>query len=560
MPRVVLQAHFPQVWSELRSREQLCDGVVRCADGGDVRVHRAILSAASTYFKALFTNSLNGGQHEVREVTLAERADALRPILDYAYTGESGVTAQNVEQVLPLADKLGVVGAVQQCCQLLLREMVPDNCLGIFRFAHQYFCHDLATRGRRYILRHFCEILHQSNELYDLTADELRSLLADDELNARDEEVVFEAVRRWVDVDVPDRKQHLADLLPCVRLGLTSLQFLDIVLAYEPIRNDEQVLAPVKEFLSEAGARRDRGVNLRSPLARPRVPYEVVFAVGGWRADRPTNFIETYDCRADRWCQSPNADARPRAYHGLVVLSGLIYMIGGFDGVEHYNSVRSFNPVTREWREQACMYQARCYVSVCTLGGEIFALGGSDGRTRLNSVEAYDPQRNQWRLMPPMHKARSDGAAAALNGKVYVAGGFSGQELLSSAEVFDPETAQWSVIPNMLSARSGVSLLAHRGSLYALGGSDGHERLSSGERFDPSVGGWQAIPSMCHPRSNFAAVVLEDLIYVMGGFNGAIISNAEHLDVDKNEWSEVQHMNLNRSGLAAVVLAGPHCM
>ena len=37
---------------------------------------------------------------------------------------------------------------------------------------------------------------------------------------------------------------------------------------------------------------------------------------------------------------------------------------------------------------------------------------------------------------------------------------------------------------------------------------------------------------------------------------GAIIANAESLDADRNEWNEVKQMNLNRSALSAVVLAG----
>lgn len=87
--------------------------------------------------------------------------DVVRPILDYAYTGQCGVTARNVERLLPLADRLDVVGVVQQCCHFLLREMQPDNCLGIFRFAQQYFCSDLEASGRRFILHHFRHILHE---------------------------------------------------------------------------------------------------------------------------------------------------------------------------------------------------------------------------------------------------------------------------------------------------------------------------------------------------------------------------------------------------------------
>ena len=36
-------------------------------------------------------------------------------------------------------------------------------------------------------------------------------------------------------------------------------------------------------------------------LTRPRLPHEVLLAVGGWSGGSPTNTIEAYDSRADQW-------------------------------------------------------------------------------------------------------------------------------------------------------------------------------------------------------------------------------------------------------------------
>ena len=53
--------------------------------------------------------------------------------------------------------------------------------------------------------------------------------------------------------------------------------------------------------------------------------------------------------------------AGPRAYHGTVCLGHTIYIVGGFDGIEHFNSVRSFDPVLKTWAEVAPM-NAKRYV------------------------------------------------------------------------------------------------------------------------------------------------------------------------------------------------------
>ena len=77
-------------------------------------------------------------------------------------------------------------------------------------------------------------------------------------------------------------------------------------------------------------------VSLTPHLAMPRLPHEVLFAIGGWSEGLPQKYIETYDTRADRWVRVANEDPTgPRAYHGTAVVGTNIYLIGGFDGVEY---------------------------------------------------------------------------------------------------------------------------------------------------------------------------------------------------------------------------------
>jgi len=96
-------------------------------------------------------------------------------------------------------------------------------------------------------------------------------------------------------------------------------------------------------------------------LARPRYPFEVLFAIGGWSGGSPTAVIETYDTKSDRWTRIFEEDTHgPRAYHGTIVMGHYIYIIGGFDGLEYFNSCRKFNAVTKVWEEVAPMNCKRC--------------------------------------------------------------------------------------------------------------------------------------------------------------------------------------------------------
>lgn len=96
-------------------------------------------------------------------------------------------------------------------------------------------------------------------------------------------------------------------------------------------------------------------------LARPRYPFEVLFAIGGWSGGSPTSIIETYDTKSDRWMRIYPEDTHgPRAYHGTIVMGRYIYVIGGFDGLEYFNSCRKFNTETKTWEEVAPMNCKRC--------------------------------------------------------------------------------------------------------------------------------------------------------------------------------------------------------
>lgn len=233
------------------------------------------------------------------------------------------------------------------------------------------------------------------------------------------------------------------------------------------------------------------------PLAVPRLPHEVIFAIGGWSNGAPQNIIESYDTRADRWVIVHEEDpAGPRSYHGTAVIGTKLYCIGGFNGTDYFNTCSRFDASKKKWREIAPMHSRRCYVSVAALDGKIYALGGYDGLTRLNTGERYCPKTNQWTMIASMHYQRSDADACAMDGKIYITGGFNGQECLNTAEYYTPQTNSWTILPPMVNRRSGVSCVTLRGFLYVVGGFNGITRMNSGEKFDPKSCVWTSIKEM----------------------------------------------------------------
>ncbi|XP_055932755.1 kelch-like protein 10 [Argiope bruennichi] len=549
-------------WTELNDLRKFCDVILQTEDGGAFAVRKAIMAVCSPYFRALFTSKMTRKSRS-KFVIPGVSGTMLQMIIHYAYSGVTDVTEDNVVTLLPAADQFNVLGMLKDCTDFLLEKMDAENCIGFVDFAKCFFLLDLQKAAESYLLSHFADVVTKSEEFLEMPLEAVLALLNHDRINVRNEELVWEAGIRWIDHRSFERKRHVDAIMRCVRLGLMETQyFMEKVKVHKYVENNESckpIVIDTLRFLWDLEMIGQKKDVVETPfLATPRIPYSILFTIGGWSGGSPTNLIETYDTKADRWIKVEEVDpAGSRAYHKLAVIGFDIYVIGGFDGNDYFNSCRCFNAVTKQWRDIAPMHSKRCYVSVAALGDLVYAMGGYDGHHRQNTVERYDKYTNQWTFVTPMNVQRSDASATTLNGRIYIVGGFNGSECLASAEFYNPQTDQWTTTPSMKQRRSGVSIISHHGQIYALGGFNGISRLVNGEKYDPETDQWSPIPDMFNPRSNFAIEVMDDMIFVIGGFNGVTtIYHVECYDERTGEWYEATDMNSYRSALAACVVQG----
>uniref|UniRef100_A0A1I8PCH9 BTB domain-containing protein n=1 Tax=Stomoxys calcitrans TaxID=35570 RepID=A0A1I8PCH9_STOCA len=553
--------------NELRCSNSLCDAKISVPDGS-FNVHRAIMSACSSYFRAQFTSRVStphedkdNYKNQVYVPTIS--ASIMEEVINYAYLRKCTINAENVHELWVWADYFGILGLMKTCEQYLIEMLTPENCIGLMGFARTYPLKDLYGKARNYVMRFFPDVVCKSKEILQLNIMNFYDIISDDELNTRDEDLVWKLCLKWIDEDPEDRMKHIAQLMLGVRLALmTPKCFMEEVKEHPYVASNEETKPLIVEtirFMYDLNVLNPTGGELTTPpLAMPRLPHEIIFSIGGWSGGTSKGCIETYDTRADRWVQISAEDpAGPRAYHGAAVIGYKIYLIGGYDGLEYFNTCRVFDASTKSWNEIAPMHSRRCYVSVALLNGLIYAIGGYDGNSRLNTVERYKPKTNQWTMVNSMNLQRSDASACTLNGKIYAVGGFNGHECLNSAEVFDPITEVWTRIPNMHERRSGVSCVAFRGMVYVVGGFNGIARLVTGERFDPASQTWSPIGELNIARSNFGLEAIDDMIFAIAGFNGvSTISHVECYVPETNEWMEAADMNIVRSALTANKIDG----
>ncbi|XP_059185293.1 kelch-like protein 10 [Centropristis striata] len=477
-------------------------------------------------------------------------------IIGYAYSQSLPLTEENVVEVLAAADQFLVSGMVQACSLFLEDQMCLRNCVHIWRLLDFYSLPELRNKVFLYILKHFEEIVFSTQDLLELSLQQLAAILENDHLNVRREDVVFEAVLRWINHQPDQRRGHISELLPKVRLGLLNADYLkncvmDNVLVKNSIECVPIINDAVTGFLdSRSGTSNSASSN---HLNRPRLPSSILLVSGG--SERSS--FRVYDARADHWVTVSAGGVR-RTHHGAAALNSLVYFIGGCTAERYLNTVQKFDLATGSCHQVAPLNCCRSALSAVVLNGCIYAIGGYNAHVYCDTVECYKPETDCWTMVAPMHSRRCSASATTLNDKVYIFGGFNGHHSLSSAECYDPRTNLWTLIAPMRSCRSGLGVAASRGRIYAVGGMI-HEtcHLSTVEVYNPQTNRWHRAPSMSAPRSHFGIEVVDDQILVVGGYNGYTdVLTVERYDEEAGLWYRASSIETPQNSLICCVLHG----
>ncbi|XP_017103204.2 kelch-like ECH-associated protein 1B isoform X1 [Drosophila bipectinata] len=516
--------------------------------------HKVVLSAASPYFKAMFTGGLK--EAEMSRVQLQGVCPtAMSRILYFMYTGQIRVTEVTVCQLLPAATMFQVPNVIDACCAFLERQLDPTNAIGIANFAEQHGCVELQKKANVFIERNFTQVC-QEEEFLQLSAYQLIALIRKDELNVQEEREVYNAVLKWVKYDEDNRHCKMEHILGAVRCQFLTPNFLK-----EQMKNCD-VLRKVpacREYLAkifkDLTLHKCPGVKERTPNT-PRM----IFVAGGFFR-HSLDILEAYNVDDKTWTTLANLRI-PRSGLGAAFLKGKFYAVGGRNNNigSSYDSdwVDRYSTVSESWRPCSPMSVPRHRVGVAVMDELMYAVGGSAGTEYHNTVEYYDPDLDRWTLVQPMHSKRLGVGVVVVNRLLYAIGGFDGNERLASVECYHPENNEWSFLPPLQTGRSGAGVAAINQYIYVVGGFDGTRQLATVERYDTENETWDMVAPIQIARSALSLTPLDGKLYAIGGFDGNnFLSIVEVYDPRTNTWTKGTPLKSGRSGHASAVIYQP---
>jgi DNA-binding CsgD family transcriptional regulator len=276
----------------------------------------------------------------------------------------------------------------------------------------------------------------------------------------------------------------------------------------------------------------------RAPLAEPRDRLALaadgtkLYAIGGETEGGIIDQVAIYDPRSNDWAAGAPKPT-PVANVAAIWFQDRIYVPGGTTaGGTPTSAVEVYDPKADTWEARAPLPFPLAAYGSAVLSGTLYLFGGWDGERYLADTLIYDPEADSWSAGAPMAEPRGFLAASPLQDRIYVAGGYNGQRELATVAVYDPaaegkEAGPWSSRAPLSQPRGGLGLVSLGQRLYAVGGG-WTQPLAFNEQYDIKTGAWSRIetPALGQWR-NLALAALGNKLYAVGGWNGSYLGTNE---------------------------------
>ena len=223
-----------------------------------IKVHGQLIAAASSMLEERLEDSSARDNDKLR---LNISSDALAEFVDYIYCAKVTLRRQNVLDLLQVACNYELPALAKVCCEWVAARLDTFDVVRTLWWAKELdsvYTEDLENPAKSYIVANFSE-LTTGQEFNLLIYEDLKEIIQDDKLSIEREEDVYAVVMKWIEYDKDSRLPFLCDLLSCVRLEVTSREFLAELEDDKHIRRCSQCFQLLGEARQKLAADEDEG-------------------------------------------------------------------------------------------------------------------------------------------------------------------------------------------------------------------------------------------------------------------------------------------------------------
>ena len=253
----------------------------------------------------------------------------------------------------------------------------------------------------------------------------------------------------------------------------------------------------------------------------------VVYVAGGFegtsKIDRQDCYrLDVYNLATNQWSSSPITT--PYKWFTMTVLDDKLVIAGGrTKNDEVVKKVLVLNG--GQWKDYSEMPTARYSAAAIGYHSMLIVAGGGvkvkDKLIRASNTELLDTTTGCWYICSNLPSPCQQMKAVIMNDKLYLFGGFD-KDLKSSLQVFvasldnlSTHQLNWQSTPNIPWYKS-VPVVLYNKFLLTLGG-ELQSNTSEVNFFDPSTGQWKHLSNIPAASKSVAAVGVADNVIIIGG-------------------------------------------
>ncbi|XP_063776143.1 kelch-like protein 23 [Pseudophryne corroboree] len=469
-------------------------------------VEKSVLAAESGYFQVMFYGAFKeSALHHIR--LRGVKKECFRTLLDFIKSGTIELNQTNVTELLETADFLDLRQAKQFCVGFLVQELRVSNCLGMMSYSRHYGCTDLYESAFHVAVTHFPELINE-NEFGQLDKETLEELLQSNDLHVTSEDLVFNAVMKWIMVD-STREKNFEDLVARVRPAFLSLSFLDVLVKRSQRSKEQDTYYRLLQILNTNPPKTWRSMDEFMSTSRT---YETLYVLGGKHEKEQE--LHMYLPKTSTWRTCSPLQRNNLTQYAVTTVGNLVIVTGGYfrgDFVWYsIDCVLIYNSSNNCWTDGPPMKMSRnCHCAV-GLGLHLYVMGGSTDEGVIADVEMLDLAEMAWESRNPLIRPTERAAAASADTKLYViCGRDENGEVYSGVQRLNTETDVWDVITYSPMPRYDLCATVLNGVLYTIGG--------KALRYDFCTGKWSVIEEECLNHKFFMGCCSANgRIYVLG--------------------------------------------
>lgn len=171
------------------------------------------------------------------------------------------------------------------------------------------------------------------------------------------------------------------------------------------------------------------------------------YSFGGYDGSQCYNDLECFDPALATWTRLSKPNGKKptaRNAHVMVTDGRTLYMTGGHSGRTHFNDIYTYTIATHTWTRVDCsgdLYPPAVRGhSACFFNNEVYVFGGYDGDNVFNTLFVFNPNSCAWRRLPVTSAGdpicrRQRNSMIHVNDTLYVFGGFNGRVWLNDLHI-----------------------------------------------------------------------------------------------------------------------------